>query len=345
MRYTLVSARDGDAHTGAIRGASDVCRPRAWEAGGWGGGDCRPVDESLMDQEYPLARLGTIVALARARTAPTRLLLRNSSRFGVIHLYFAGGRLVSVEGHRDSPVSSLADLGTWRGGSVRTDDAQVPLLGDPDPRLEVALAHALQELAAHGAMQTPSLPRSRPTPRPPRTAPSAVASQPTAPRPVSGVFRSGPASADVPPVGLPPLSATPEVPVGPPAASSEDNLTAPQWQLIALTVRQVVTQAGAEVGEPMSVRIFGQALAHAARTRPVLAPLSIELSGWLTATPPDAMLQFRCDAVVEAVADVLAGFETRCASLVGAARAQGLIVAAVGPFRQGLAQIGLEVAG
>lgn len=299
-----------------------------------------------MDQEYPLARLGTIVALARTRTTPTRLLLRNSDRFGVIHLYFAGGRLVSVEGHRDSPVNSLADLGAWENGTIRTDDAQVPLIGDPDPRLEVALAHALQELATQGARHAPSLPRSRSGRTPPRPTPSPAASLPSTPRPVAGVFRSGPASSDVPPVGLPPLSATPEVPVGPPAeAPRPENLTAPQWQLIALAVRQVVTQAGAEIGETMSVRMFGQALAHAARTRPMLAPLSIELSGWLTATPPDAMLQFRCDEVVEAVADVLAGFETRCASLVGHARAQGLIVAAVGPFRQGLAQIGLEVAG
>lgn len=297
-----------------------------------------------MDQDYPLARLGTIVALARTRTTPTRLLLRNSDRFGVIHLYFAGGRLVSVEGHRDSPVNTLADLGAWENGTIRTDDAQIPLLGDPDPRLEVALAHALQELAAHGARHTPSRPRSRPG----RTRPTPLpgASQPATPRPVSGLFRSGPASSDIPPVGLPPLSATPEVPVGPAAeAPRPENLTAPQWQLIALAVRQVVTQAGAEIGETMSIRLFSQALAHAARTRPMLAPLSIELSGWLTATPADAMLQFRCDAVVEAVADVLAGFETRCASLVGPSRAKGLIVAAVGPFRQGLAQIGLEVAG
>lgn len=308
-----------------------------------------------MDQEYPLARLGTIVALARARTTPTRLLLRNNERFGVIHLYFAGGRLVSVEGHRDSPVSSLSDLSTWQGGSIRTDDAQVSLLGDPDPRLEVALAHALQGLAARGITQAPSLPRSHPSVASPRSrtskmpsrAPSPVpTSQQTSPHSAAAVFRSGSPSPEVPPMGLPPLSQTPEVPVGPPAAPTDsENLTSPQWQLIALTVRQIVTQVGAEVGDTMAIRIFGQALTHATRTRPVLTPLTIELSGWLTATPPDAMLQFRCDAVVEAIADVLAGFETRCASLVGPARAQGLIIAAVGPFRQALAQIGLEIAG
>src|SRR5262249_10786496 len=53
-----------------------------------------------MEHGYPLSRLPAIVAAVRARTAPMRLSLRNSERFGVLHLYFSGGRLVAVEAPR-----------------------------------------------------------------------------------------------------------------------------------------------------------------------------------------------------------------------------------------------------
>jgi len=351
-----------------------------------------------MDQAYPLARLATVVALARSRPAPTRLLLRNTDRFGVLHLYFAGGRLLAVEGHRDTPENSLADLATWDHGTIRTDEGEVALLGDADPRLEVALAHALAGLAARGALESPLLPQTNPrhprvgAPDAPPFAPSPrPASHPApfaTPRTHSGVSRtpSAPFAASYPtvqtavqpsPTGLPPLSAAPEVPLGPPrslppregppassapqsfvpaqdvpteplaadVSTSDARLSAEQWQLLSFAIHQIVAQARVSIGETLTMQMFRQALAHSARAHACLAPLALELSGWLTVTPPDAMTTFHVGEVVEAVADVLSGFEMRCASLIGPDRAKQIIVTAAAPLRAGLLEIGLDVAG
>src|SRR5262249_18614403 len=113
-----------------------------------------------MEHGYPLSRLPALVAAARAQTAPTRLLLRNSDRFGVLHLYFSGGQLVAAEGHRDTPYHSLADLATWRNGVIRRDTVETVPAGEPDARLEALFAHVLHELSARGVVGSPSHARS-----------------------------------------------------------------------------------------------------------------------------------------------------------------------------------------
>src|SRR5262245_42397049 len=153
-----------------------------------------------MEHGYPLSRLPAIVAAVRARTAPMRLSLRNSERFGVLHLYFSGGRLVAVEGHRDSPLNSLADLATWQNGVIRRDDVESVPTDTPDPRLEALFAHVLSELAARGVLAPPPRARSLSSqPAPPSLTrfaasnPSFAVSTPAAPSLAS------PAVGDLPP--------------------------------------------------------------------------------------------------------------------------------------------------
>src|SRR5262245_48547161 len=102
----------------------------------------------LMEHGYPLSRLLALVASVRALATPARLSLGNSERFGVLHLYFRGGRLIAVEGHRDTPLNSLADLATWQNGVIRRDEVEVVPVTAPDPRLEALFAHILRELMA-----------------------------------------------------------------------------------------------------------------------------------------------------------------------------------------------------
>jgi hypothetical protein len=303
-----------------------------------------------MEPGYPLERLALLVALARSSPTPVRLLLRNTERVGLVHLYFAGGRLIAVEGSRDTPLNCLADLATWQQGVVRRDAAEAGHSTASDPRLEMALDDALATLVARGVLplasparyQAPSSPASvahpgsLPSPRP--LAESAYGARPMA-------FPSAPSAAlGTPPVNLPPIAAVPLPPEPRQLPGGADvSLTPPQWQLLALAVRQVVARGNALIGETLTARMIGQALAHSARNKPPLDLLTLEPSGWLAPSAPDAIARFSAFEVVDAVADLLTGFETRCASLVGPERAHELVLTAVAPFRASLAQIGLDV--
>jgi hypothetical protein len=293
-----------------------------------------------MEHGYPLSRLSAIVATVRARTAPMRLSLRNSERFGLLHLYFSGGRLVAVEGHRDTPLNSLADLATWQNGVIRRDEVETIPTAEPDPRLETLFAHVLRELAARGVLAPPARARSLPSqPASPSLTPFAASAPDArlAPSPLVGA--------------LPPLADAPLVPVHPPAAEPlaqptvrpQGRLVAPQWQLIALAVRQVLVQASAIAGGASATHMFHQALLHAARAKPILAMLTLDPSGWLVPLPADAMTHHSRFAVADAVAALLEDFEAQLASVIGAEQAQATIVAAVAPFRAGLAQIGFAI--
>src|SRR5262249_17038667 len=108
---------------------------------------------------------------------------------------------------------------------------------------------------------------------------------------------------------LPPLADAPTVPLGPPTAQPlsqpsvlvEEQLAAPQWQLIALTVRQVLAQVGAIAGAAPAMRMFNQALMHTARAKPMLAVVTLDPSGWLVPQPADAMTHYSRFAVADAV--------------------------------------------
>lgn len=303
-----------------------------------------------MEHGYPLARLALLVAQARASATPTRLLLRNTERVGLVHLYFAGGRLIAVEGSRDTPLNRLADLATWQQGLVRRDAAEVGIPTASDPRLETALDEALATLAARGVLPPAPLARHQ------VPGSSALTPQPGGmpPRPVfpppQPFAESAPGARPMafppiaPPANLPPIAGVPLPPEPPrPPARAEEPLTPPQWQLLALAVRQVVARGNALIGETLTTRMIGQALAHSARSKPPLEALTLDPSGWLAPSAPDAVARFSAFEVVDAVADLLTGFETRCASLVGPERAHELILTAIAPFRAGLAQIGLDI--
>src|SRR5262249_21309378 len=150
---------------------------------------------------------------------------------------------------------------------------------------------------------------------------------------------------------LPSLANVPIVPVGPPPAEprsqphvpAEGRLAAPQWQLIALAVRQVLAQTSAIAGEAQSARMLNQALLNTARTKPILTALTLDPSGWRVRVPADAMTHYSRFAVADAVAALLADFEAQLAVVIGVEQAQAVIVTAVAPFRAGLAQIGFAI--
>jgi len=288
-----------------------------------------------MEHGHPLARLAAFVAAARARGRPTRLVLRNTERFGLVHLYFRNGHLDHVEGHLNTPLNSLVDLATWQLGVIRQDEIGSGLPPSPvDRTLETALTAVLRQLEARGVVQP---------------APPARVWQNGQPGP-----RSVPTAEMPPPLAsaksLPPLTVASDAPLVPaphslPAASAADAMTIPQWQLLALVVHQVVERASELVGADMAAALLRSSLAHVARSAPVLRDVEVDSSVWLKATDETAILRFSMYDVAEAVASLLTNFEVRCASLMGAERAQAMVASAAAPFRASLSQIGLDVAG
>ena len=320
-----------------------------------------------MEHGRPFARLAADVAAARARGRPTRLVLRHTERFGLVHLYFQDGRLARVEGHLGTPTATLQDLATWDQGVIRRDDDPGAFVDDADPQIEAVFAEALRLLEARGVVQPAPPARIWPSRSRPRVDPrsaSAVGGQQapfaTASRPSASI-----GSGDLPPLStvdeiersVPPVPPSERTAASPPAPSSappatspgtgaatQTTLTEPQWQLLALVIHQVVEKAGGLVGPQMAESILAQALQHAARSYPLLGSLEIDALGWLRAREGERMTAYPAFDVADAVAALLTSFEMRCASLIGADNAQKMMASAAGPFKAALRQIGLDVA-
>ena len=330
-----------------------------------------------MEQEYPLANLAQMVASALGQEHPTRLALRNTERFGIVHLYFAHGRLSHVAGHRASAQASLSDLATWHAGAIRRDEgssAAVPSVDqfEGESALAPRLAEAIRALEANGVI-SPSAPVSPVIPKPVshggvsgRLSPLTTHTHPGVSRLPSYPQTSGPLS--LPPsaldmsqleqvAGLPPLmdaAMPPEPPASLRGASGElrrasvELLSAPQWQLIALVTRQVVEHAGQQIGQQLAENLLRQALGQTAASKTPLRVVEVDSSGWLQAvSSPEGktITSYPTTEVADAIAALLTSFELRCAALVGALQAHQFIATATMPFRASLAQIGLAVTG
>lgn len=300
-----------------------------------------------MQRAYPLAQLSEMIAAARAQPRPARLVLRNTERFGLIHLYFAHGRLVRVEGHRETPLRSLEDLAAWRVGAVRRDDVEeLPGALAADPTLEAALDYSLRVLESHGISRairsvTPPAPQQ---PQQARQATPLIRGT-AGPSMVFDLDASAPGAA--PPTvtmdGLPALAGV--GPQGESITASADRLTDPQWQLIAIAVRQVVEQAAGAIGLTMAEGLMRRALGRVATVKPPLRGMELDASGWLRLAPGVSLAGHSRYEIVEAIAALLGNFELRCASLVGAERAKQIITAATLPLSSSLAQVGLAISG
>lgn len=290
-----------------------------------------------MEQDLPLSSLARIVASARVRGLMSRVVVRNLERFGLVHLYFEHGRLTYVEGHLEDPVRSIFDLGTWQNGTVRQDSAAYT--GKTmvmDPRLDGALDSALRSLAARGIVE--------------RTPPPPTASAPSPAAAGSPWPASVPGSSSIGTGGLPPLSraGTSEIARPEQAATGlaqRESLTVPQWQLVALVIRQMVERMGRLIGVEMAVSLLHQSLVLSSRSNPLLHDLEVEPSGWLKETQVAVMTTQAAEEVAEAVAALVTNFELRCASLVGKEQAHDVIASTAEPFRAALAQIGLDISG
>jgi hypothetical protein len=285
-----------------------------------------------MERAHRLTELASLVAMVRAQRRVVRLVLRNTDRFGLIHLYFAQGHLIHVEGHSSSPAASLLDLGTWRQGAIRIDQIDALLPGPSDAsELEMALARALAELEARGAIY----------PAPPARAPRTIQ--------YDGV--PAPDTAGV--AGLPALEPAMGAAMPQGAAADQigqlvrnrqgDRLTDPQWQLLAIAVRQVTEHAGQMLGDQIADELLREALAQSAQRNAFLSEIEVDETGWLRAREAGYATRYATFDGAEAIAALLTNFEARCAQLIGAHRARRLIATAVAPLRPSLEQIGIAI--
>lgn len=302
-----------------------------------------------MREEYPLARLAQLIAAARAVPGPTRVTIRNTERFGLIHLYIQGGAAVRAHGHLRRMTESLQDLATWRFGTVRMEDTlSRDLPTAADEQLESALTNALVRLEAQSVIAPSQHPEPQPVTLQADQASTADATEQA--RPVYDAPRHARPTPPPPGTdGLPPLVAPS---TSEPRTSQQsihsgelvDRLTTPQWQMIALIVRQIMQKAADLVGESMAETMLRLSLTQATRTHPILHDIQMDASGWLEAVSPDAIAHYSTFDVADAIASLLTGFEARCASLIGPEQAQQIIASVAAPFRASLEQLGLHIA-
>ncbi len=296
-----------------------------------------------MQNERPLAYLSTYIAAARARGRPTRLVLRNSDRVGLIHLYFHHGRLVLVEGHRGAGMASLADLATWQNGTIWQDDLDTaPVVGEPDLQIEAALAEALHQLETRRIISRSSSPQSDPQAASRPSAPRLPAARPNASHGSPGVNISS-----VP--GLPPLperavseAVTQRTPVVPSLETSQ-YISDAQWQFLTQFVHQVVTRAGQEVASGVAVGMLMQAVSRLGPSSPFIAGLEVDEHGWLHPRQEGLIERFSPPEVARALTALIGDYESRCALVIGGAHAHTVIVEAAAPVRGPLASLGLNI--
>lgn len=337
-----------------------------------------------MEQTHHLSELTGIVAAVRAQGRTVRIVVRNVDRLGLLHLYFAAGRLAHVEGHAGNASLALRDLATWYHGAVRLDAVASPVAPGADTMaLDGYLDLALKELEMRGVvypappsvmpgaarMPNPSGPPYGARGLPPLNA--AVAPPGSAPGGVAGVGPTGRASdprhaatrldggggsrRTIPPAPMPPpvtpTMPPPVTPMPPPVMPTAgngaltDQLTDPQWHLLALVVRQITEHVGQLLGVRMADGLLRQSLAQVSAKSAFLAGLDVDETGWLRAPQEGFTGRFSRYAAAEGIAELLTTFEVACAQLLGAQRVQEIFAMAAAPLRASLGQIGLTING
>jgi hypothetical protein len=296
-----------------------------------------------MEHTYPLSRLSIDITTVRTKSQTLRLVLRNTERFGLIHLYFERGHLVQVQGHKEGPLKSFADLATWTQGTIRQDEVALGAeKRGVNPGLEEGLDSTLLQLESRGVVQAP--PASRPSRSYQAETPPYVLPMPVQPSSMVGgndMLPSWQSPQSIPGAPHELFSDMQTIPIA--SANPSDYLVDSQWQLLALVVRQVVDQASALLGKETADGFIRQSLAYGAVKRPPLRILEMDATGWLSPLPGQHISSYPLADVADAVAVLLTSFEDRCASVIGEADAHRLIANAARPFSASLAQLGLAI--
>lgn len=304
-----------------------------------------------MERAQPLSELVTLISRIRSQGRTTRLALHNTERFGLVHLSFERGRLIRVDGNAGGPSESLFDLESWRHGAIRVAPIEVGSVEPAgtlplDALMDATMAHLERARVVHSAPPAVSRPQALPDLEVDAFSEAAVSEAHES----AAILVSA-----IPTVPTLPLAAVlPDLAPGEPFSRSAphravrvdgDALTDPQWQLLALAVRQIADQAAAALGPQVSQAMLADALAQAGRGSAFLRQVSVDGSGWLRWQSPADRVAIPTFEAAQAVATLLAVLESFYTTRLGAQRVRRLITSAVAPLRNSLEQIGLTVAG
>ncbi|HEX6123103.1 MAG TPA: hypothetical protein VFY89_08080 [Ktedonobacterales bacterium] len=329
-----------------------------------------------MPHEHPLAYLPAYIAAARAQGQPTRLVLRNTDRVGVIHLYFFQHRLVLVEGHRGAGAASLRDLATWQQGTMRRDDLAAPPPGaaQPDAQLETVLSETLRQMELRGLLthaappasdpatltsrpSQPRLPAIMPPLLPPTSAPR-IASVPRGPAPSTPL----PGSAGLPPLPDGPApdrlgpghalselatTRTPSV-IGTrratPTINTRGQINDDQWRTLARFLHLIIERAARSIQLETAIGFMMQALTKTATGSLILGGLEVDAQGWLQPRREGFLAGFPTYEISQAIAELIQEYEVKCAQFTNPQEARSIIIEAAAPLRRPLASLGLDIA-
>ncbi len=303
-----------------------------------------------MERAQPLAELVSLVAKVRSQGRTMRLALHNTERFGLVHLTFERGRLIRVDGSAGGPSETLFDLEAWRHGAIRMapiPEGTIEPVGTLplDALLDATLAHMEQARIIHAAPPAIGLLPELPDLEVDTFSAAAI----------SRVHEANVLLASV----VPTVPTLPMIATQPERAENEahtqsgarravsagrEELTEPQWQLLALAVRQVADQAAVALGPQVSQAMLEDALAQASRGSAFLRHITLDGTGWLRRQDGAERGGVQTFEAAQAIATLLAVLESFYATRLGAPRVRRLITAAVAPLRISLEQIGLTVA-
>jgi hypothetical protein len=304
-----------------------------------------------MERAHSLTELVSLIATIRSQGRTARLALHNTERFGLLHLSFEHGRLLRVEGNAGGPSESLYDLESWRHGAIRIEPLAPGAVGPSgtlplESLLDATLAQMERTRVVHSA--PPAIARAESLPN--LAADAFSASSAGGPQAEDAIFASS--IPTVPTLHAPAVMQDMALSgvtshSGPQRAPSAtgDELTEPQWQLLALAVRQVADQAAMALSPQVAQTLLVDALAQASTGNGFLRQLKVDATGWLwrqEGTERGATATFEA---AQAIATLLAVLESHLATRMGPQRVRRLITMAVAPLRNSLEQIGLTVVG
>jgi hypothetical protein len=302
-----------------------------------------------MERAQQLSELISLIATIRSQGRTARLALHNTERFGLLHLYFEHGRLIRVDGNAGGPSESLFDLESWRHGAIRIQTIApgevAPVSNLPlESLLDATLAQMERARVVHSAPPAVSHPQSLPD----LAADTFSAKASADAREASAIFASSiptvptlPAPAVIPDMALSGItshSAPQRV-----ASAGGDVLSDPQWQLLALAVRQISDQAAVALGPQVAQTLLVDALTQASAGNAFLRQLTVDGTGWLWRQEGAGRAATSTFEAAQAVATLLAVVESLLATRLGPPRVRRLITTAVAPLRNSLEQIGLTV--
>lgn len=245
-----------------------------------------------------------VYAIRRSRSSG-RLTLRSTTRLGIAHFYFEGGKLVHLVGNRGDARATLADLQGWTRAVVRFEQnntlRSAVTLGD----YEQLFDEVLVQLQKRGIVVNPN-PNSTTYPDPTTYNGSQV---------IEGHLIAAP--------------------------KAERLLTPFEWRVLIEGIRRVSLAVAHLVGPNEAFKALRDILDDCSAAFPALADIRIAPSGYLQITDTSHFDRMPRAEILEGFTALIAICQHFCAPIIGEADAHKLFIQALNDVGSALVNLGV----